>query len=817
MPSDTVFLTAHNVYAGGSLVFDWLIYDASGDIITNPEQVRSISIYSNTLAVDASNSITKVLRGDDLVDPNSNLVNQTQVDGYTTGVEYSSIVTAWILDASLNPLTAHKVVSDPLNKKVRGNIASIQPTINVISGDDYVDIQFDTPSANLFTNYISEASGGILDYAKMYATIYTNDGTGLVETVIPWASALLNSNTVRVDGLLNGTVYEVFGLYTNALQYIAGDSKSSVGAKQTPTNRPNPPTQIATISTFEYGGSTSAGTVNVLFNTPAQQDPSTNLYTIYRTDLSNNGFTPITDATNVGTLNVGTTGNYSYNGVDYSYNFVDNSTSAGKFYGYQISGTNVNGEGLLSTPLQGVRDGKQCSAPSITLTPRNANIVVDISYNTPLGGFDLSTNYIVSYTSTDASGTLSGPTPITITGLTNGQQCTVVGYAQTSNSNYTVDYDVSAGLIGNTINYLSAQSSPASATPYTTSNAPTNVVAQPNYDISHNPTDSVLITWSSDVSYAGQFLNYRVTSIDVSSNVTVQYYVADSSGNPSDPSGVPTHQFYNDTAATTGNVYSYTVESYYTPVDQPVYSNATASSNTTFITYYTPNALSAGQAVPFTKPNVPGINAYFDNSAQVIVTLTNPTNTGGQSPVHLHFNLTDPSGNPLGGSAGIVDNAVSGQAYPVQLAPNTLVNVNNYSYTFGPDYTGYGPAQYDSLHSIFPVPGNTYLQPVITNSAIDASGILHIDSSNNGSPLSFIEGLVIDSSNALQISYATGVIGTSGTYYVNGSTTGFRILQNDNVSAKVTVNFQDQHMQTGNQTLAIITNTAGADVVNTFL
>jgi hypothetical protein len=848
MPTDSVTLTAHNVFEGGTLVFDWLIYDACGNIITDPDQVVSITVYSNTLAVDATTSISSTLRGDELIDDNGNLKNETTITGYTTSVRYTTRVEAWILDPSVNGryeyATAHKVTSDFLNKKIRGDISTINPIIIVIPGDGKFDVYFDSSSADLFTNRIADASSGIiLDYAKMYANVYYNDGTGMQIATFFWVDFLTNGFVEVTD--LSNVAYEVFASYSNADQYIAGDSLSSAGVTTTPTDKPNPPSEIYTMSRYEYNRYNAASALNVtdssfitiLWNA-GPQDVGTNeiAFKIYKSTIASNGVT-VTSTTLIATIPVAQTLPSSYGGVDFSYNYTDTSVTRGSFFGYQIVGVNANGDGVSSSPIKCALDGSKATAPTIvSVSASNSLVTLDMSASSVnANGFTFNPNnalYTVQYygpNASDASGTVTNQTsPITITGLTNSIQYTFNVYAQITNSyysgyngiSYTGDYDISTNLIGSPLTYLSTAVS-TQAIPYVSPNAPSGVIVQPSF-LRDTPLGTATVRWISDTSFAGQWLRYRIQSYDASSNQLVDtYYVDDFSGNP--PNGTPSRRVYVDTdfELTKGTQFYYKVSSYYVVSGQDVYSLPTTSSNNTYQQYYDPS-INAGNVIAFTNPSSPSIQNVsvapdVSGNAQVVFTVVSPVgnlNAIGGLPIYQYFARVDGSGVGVPYFNGLVTANVP---TTVDVSANNTYTISAYDTTRGPDASGNATTTYSSL-TVSTTAGIAYTQPVLTNYSIDASGVLNITSLNNGSSLNFIEGLVIDSSDILQVSYATNVVGTtSNNKYLNGGpTTGFVILQNDTTTARVTVNFNDPNLANSNQKLIIVTNAAGADVYNSF-
>jgi hypothetical protein len=701
------FFTAHSVTAGGSLVFDWILIDQSGASITNPEQVNFIEVWSSTLAVDASNIITKTLTGAELIDINGNLVNQTALTGYQTGTEYSCYLTASVLDASLNPLSATIIRSGPLNKKVRGAIGTILPTFTVAPGDDHITFILGSGPAGLFSSYMSNSLEDLSNqYLGMYASIYTNNGTGFINTEIDWETVVANGLLIDIDAS-NGIQTEVYINFLSQQPYIAGTSLQSAGALVTATNLPNPPTEVATISTLEYNrynavdaySVTDASSVSVLFNPPVGQDPSTNLYTIYKYDLSNNGYSNPTFDSSFN-ISVDASGVYTYEDsvgtpLTYQYLYVDTNVVAGRFYAYAISGTNDHGEGLL-TSQYGVREGQKCSAPTISTTAGDGQITVNITpISVGIGGFDLSSNqYIIEYTpaggaTTYASGLSSGDN--IITGLNNNVSYTFNAYASTTNSNYTtVGTVVSSSNTGPLLTYLSIISNTSTAIPYAVPPFPTQVATISTLEYnSYNAVDVYSVTDASSVSIlfnasVGQdasavITSYTIYKYDLSNN-GYSNPIFDSSFNISaDASGVYTYQdisgnpltysyLYVDTNVVAGRFYGYAI---------------------------------SGTNIYTTSPLSPqyGVREGQKSSAPSITT----TSGNGQITVNINASGIIPGGFDLsangyiiaytpsaGGATTYASGLSSGDNIITDLSNGTSYNFNAYASTTNSNYTTVG-------------------------------------------------------------------------------------------------------------------------------
>jgi hypothetical protein len=823
-----VSFIVHSNDTGTTLVFDWIIDSSSGTRITDPNDVTYITISAFTQTRnDNRPAVQTTYQGDALEAADGTLINTGSITDLSNGIVYvCGMIVGLADDTTITKLSAQ-------NAKVRGGIYNITPAFSESAGDDTVTITFSDDTVNDFETRMANVSTQY-PYAGMGAFFVLNPGTlqdvsAVVTNSIPWSEISDNNYSFTVDAC-NNIAYESWLQLWSAQPFIAGLSVPVAAPSNiTPTNLPNPPTDIVTISTIEYNGGTSTS-VNVLFNTPAGQDPSTNEYIIYRTDLSSNGYTTISTTQSVGSLAVpGDGGIFSYDGTDYSFNFIDNGEDypdgttlsapvAGKFYGYQIAGVNHNGTGLLSSPLSGVRQGTQASAPSFNTdlsTAGNGSVLLYITASSgSAGGFDLSANtYSVFYTGSDASGTVQGVTPVSIGNLSNGTAYTFTSYAITTNNYYTGPYDVSDNLTESTLSYIGTGSATITLTPYQTAPAPLTASVGPYYDpsgVPGNPEPANYVTWTtSDVSFSGQYLGYSIRSYETSGNVYIDSYSVD-------PSSAPANKFFKDSNIYAGTQYYYTVASKYIVNNNPVYSVyiPTDNSANSWPDYYVP-ALTAGQVIPFQKPSAPSLGQVtFNNNSEISFSVT-PNSNGGLSSITYRA-VADPSG---GGTNLFASDVSANVTYDFSANPNTYVKFRLSSRTVGPIAAGTSTETFFSPVTTSGIFGPTRKAPVIRgNFVTDASGILQIDVSNNGAALNFAEGLILDSSGILLVSYGTsdGTTDASGntvlTPYPDSAT--FKVTRNDNIAANITVNFNDPDAAEVDTLLIVASNSAGAAVYN---
>lgn len=835
MPTDSVSLTAHNVYAGGAFTFDWLIYDQCGNSITNPEQVRSFTIYSNTLDPDGVSSITTTLTDASLVAQDGSLLNEYTQTGYTTGVEYTTRAIAYILDASLTSLSVHKVQSEPINKKVRGGIATITPSISLIPGDQSIQVTFSANTISTFINNIADNSYNIpaLNYAGMNVNIFTNDGTSAVITEFPFIDVINSTggNNVNITGLVNGISYECLGFLGCATEYIAGTSLSSPGlgaaSVVVPTDLPSPPASVAVVSTLEYNRDlsgttlytvTDASSATVLFTASPEAAATTTSYKIFRYDLSANGYTIVSGPIQKGTVSADPSFSLPYGStqqgqaiaggqVTYNYSFTDVSVTAGAYYAYYVVAVNSYGDGLASDTV-GVRVGQQASPPSFTLLGQNTALVANVpSYNNGLyyGGFDSSSTFIAKVQNTQTGAitynpyTIDSSKNVTIGNLTNGQTYNVNLYAVSTNANYTdPGTDISSNNTGNNLFYLGNVSAGQTLAPYAAPPTATNVTAYAdisgNNFIGYSSYSDIRISWVGDTSYNGiNPIGFVVTRYDVSNNATIVATIP-----PGEPPAAQTFLDGPSTGLIAGSSYTYAVQQYY------------VVNNTNALSAY---STATAAVIPFSNPEQPTALTAYSSGQSVVFSITPstssyPTNSGGLLPIKYNAVITNSStGNVV--YTGPDVSANSTYTITTNITSNTIYNVVVNAYVLGPAENSLTPYNTTYSSSILSS-GNlqpTVADPVITSRSIDGSGNLLFTTSNYGNALNFAEAIIIDSVGTLNLAFSTNL---------NQPAQYITVNSNDVSGASITVSFGDSAI-TPNQsdptnTLIVVTNSSGADV-----
>lgn len=705
--SFSVVLTARSDDTGVDLVYNFFVFDTSSGTpvrITDPARISYITINCATTVAEGADKFRLVFAGDSLSD-NGTLVSSATITGLTPLGIYSSTINVNIVGTTYTP-------TNTVLSVVRGGIQNITPNITGSDGDEEVTIYFDSSSAlyceQIMQNYdISVNPLNPYDpyavpspdasYSNLFALVsynYGNRVTGLQSELVNWGAFKAANYSILVPGLINDVSYEVWGNYLdNSWTSVGGISQDSPQRLVlVPTNKPNPPTTVATISTLEYNRDNSlseytvqdASSVSILFQTPIGQDPTTQFYTIYKYDLSSNGYSnPIFDASF--NIRADASGTYPYDDISYNYLFQENDVAAGSFYAYSITGTNANGEGV-PTPLYGVREGQKCSAPSITSTlPGNTEVfltITDPSSNTR-GGFDFSNNgYTIAYTPQGQSiqyvyGRSAGAN--TITGLTNNVPYTFNTYATTSNNKYTTPgTDVSSNNLGPLLNYLSIVSNQTTITPYVLPPFPTEVATISSFEYNrYNAPNIYSVTDASSVSI---LFNPSVGQDPSALIQTYRIYKYDLSNNGySDPSFVA---YFDVSAADIGAPSTYvdsndvSLNYVYRYVDPNVGVGRFYGYAISGINIYTEGPLSPQTGVrDGQKCSAPGISTSSGN---------------GQ----INVTITDPSLNTIGGfdfsnngyTVAYQNNATGAVLYATGLSAGTTVPItgltNGTTYTF---------------------------------------------------------------------------------------------------------------------------------------
>lgn len=797
-----VVLSAFSVAAGGSLTYEWEFFDASSDPITDPSGIISIGIDTGTLLVDGAPLNVIVLsettipslfvdasgnirqRASTLLDPQHPLV---------TGQVYNGSITGYFADGTqLSSQVTSKVLSAP----------TFLPVGTFTPGDDHVRLVLDASTAEQFVlSCANVTSTGSLDYTGMNIIVKYNDGsynTGFQTLVTPYTS-YLSQGYVQIAAV-NGVRVE----YYIQLQSNLGLGPTSQGAVAIATDRPNAPLNLTAVSNFEFSRDVSGQSiytvpsslgVTLLWN-EAVEDVSTTHFEIFRQDLSSNSYTPTSAFTYIGRKNYDASGVYAYiSSTDspFSYQFVDPSVSIGRYYGYKINGVNANGAGVFTDDI-GVRVGIKSNAPAVALAGQNQSVIITPTAPTLTGGFDLSAGfYYVNYTDSSSSityyttATTDASGLITVTGLTNGVSYTFSVYATTTNDIYTTPGTVVGSTnTGDTLVYLSGGTTPPSIIPYATPSAPAAPTVRV-LDASGNPTGVVNISWVPDLSFNGYPLGYIVTRIDASGNSTVIATLP-----PANPmTGTPVPQARTtDGNVTLGSTYYYTVQYYYVVNNNPVPS--------------LPSPQSAA-AVPFVDPASPqGFNPLSVNG--VVVTfgvvpanLAYPQNSGGLLPIRYNAYILDPSLNP---AQAFLDISANTTYTSGNLTPNVAYSLAAYAYVV------YNNQPFFSDATTVPLPRTAAIPQIV--SADISGGILRILTQNFGSELNFAEGLILDSSNVLQVEVNTTVPLQSDTG-IGGFMT---VVSNTTAGSQLLVNFNEPTVQDTNTRLVVVANSQGAAVVN---
>ncbi len=300
------------------------------------------------------------------------------------------------------------------------------------------------------------------------ATTVTNDGGSAITGVdyslddTNWISTGTTSSIFTITGLTNGTTQQVWVRADNAI----GDGTPSAPASATPYTVPGAPISVQATN--------GAGSSVVSWHPPNWNGGSAvTQYTATAYTSSAGTTTAGTPCTTTSTLTCTVTG-------------LTNDTT----YYIGVVATNAAGSGVSSSPLVPVTPVALPGAPTInSITP--GNTILAVNFTAGSAGGDPITSYQYSLdggsTWTAASGSTS---PIYISGLTNG-------------TSYPVKLEaVSTAGAG-------APSNSASATPYTTPNAP-----DPTTITAVAQGTGVLVSWAAPANNGATISNQTVNGVN---------------------------------------------------------------------------------------------------------------------------------------------------------------------------------------------------------------------------------------------------------------------------------------------------------------
>ena len=410
-----------------------------------------------------------------------------------------------------------------------------------------------TPSTGPGAPTIGTATAGNAQAVITFSPPASDGGsaiTGYTVTSNPGNIIGLGSTSpITVTGLTNGTVYTFSVIATNA---NGNSSPSSASNSVTPSTFPGAPT----IGTATAGNAQAT----VAFTAPASNGGS--------------GITGYTVTSSPG--NITKTGSASPITVT--------GLTNGTAYTFTVTAANVNGNSLPSSASNSVTPSSVPGTPTIgTATAGNAQATVAFTAPTSNGG-----SAITGYTVTSNPGNITGTgstSPITVTGLTNGNAYT-----------FTV---IATNAIGN--------SSPSSASNSVT---PSTVPGAPIIGTATKGNAQATVSFTAPVNNGGSaIIGYTVTS------------------NPGNFTGMGSASPITITGLTNGTAYTFTV----------IATNANGNS--------LPSSAS-NSVTPSTVPGAPTIGTATGGNAQASVAFTAPASNGGSAITG--YTVTSSPGNITG-------------------------------------------------------------------------------------------------------------------------------------------------------------------------
>ena len=469
---------------------------------------------------------------------NTALVTSTSYTdtGLDAGVTYSYTVQAQDAAGNLSAVSTPAVATTPGS----GATAPDAPTgLTATGSSGQVGLSWTAPAAN---------GGAAISGYKVYRS--TSSGTeALYKT-------LGNVTSYSDTGVTNGTTYYYKVTAVNAV----GESTTSNEDSATPAASVTVPGAPGSIAAAR--GNTQ---VTVSWSAPISDggSPITG-YTVYR--------------------RIGTTGSFSFLATTSGSvtTYTDTNLTNGTAYWYQVSATNIVGEGPQSTPATATPAAVPGSPTGLAATGSPGQVALSWTAPTDSGGSPI-TGYKIFRTTTAGS---YGPTPIaTVTGTS---------YTNTGLTNGTTYYYIvkATNSIGD-----SPASNEASATPnvvVSKPSAPTSVTATPG-------NGQVVVNWAAPASNGGGAI----------SSYTVYRSLSSSSGYAVVGTTTGSATSFTNTGLTNGTTYFYEVSASNSAGEGPLSSFASAT--------------------PATTPGAPTGLTATASAGQVALSWTAPSTNGGSA------------------------------------------------------------------------------------------------------------------------------------------------------------------------------------------
>ena len=534
------------------------------------------------------------------------------------------------------------------------------------------------------------------------------------------------SGTIPVSGLTKGTAYTFVVYATNSV----GNSANSnpISNSITPADPPNPPTITSVSTPTTNTGTTSSVTVN--YTAPGDNGGAT--ITSYTSVSAPGSLTNTVSTASSGSITVsGLTKGTPYTFIVYATNRVGNSANSN-------TSNSITPLTVPSIPTIGTATPTGTTSVNVAYTPSTDNGGVSIAliytataYNEPAATKTVIVN----------SGTTS---PIAITGLTQGGEYAFTVYATNQVGN------TSESSLSNIVYTWDVPGTPTVGTPtYST------VYVTTTTSVTVPLTSATINTNIPNLTYGAEaYLNSYGNDTGIGNTVTTSPQTVVATSNQSTSVTI--------SGLTKGTAYKFKVYATNTV------GTSTYSSFSTAVTPVTvpgqPTNLAVAENLPY--------QGNYTSDGRIVVSFSDPTDTGGSSITSRTINWTSAAGN----------SSLSSGVSPTSTTVTGLSK--GYSYTFTVKVTNaQGDSAYSTSQTITPltVPGTPSAPSATATSATTATISITAPTDTGGSSITLytVTALYNTSSSSGPFTISGGTFtSTTTTAYATGLTQGYYYVFN---------------------------------------